>query len=268
MCAALAPLLLSNLYFIQREKLVGFHIVAVNKPGALAKISSVLGKYNVNIVAIVFSSRIKLGEKASIFIITDFTYSKMKPKEIEDKLKELDVAQHVNLVKPQLPKILVDPHHFPVVDDLNRRFILLSESAMKSVVVRLRETFGTGGLAFLYHQGKIVGSELAETYKEMGISDLKDAIKMFLLHLLALGRYLGEITYYKEDRIIIRLHRNWECEVAMKHNVKGPASYFERGVIAGFLEKFTGKKVSVHEIKCLAKGDPYCEFLVTFLSHR
>ena len=35
-----------------------------------------------------------------MFIITDFTYSKMKPKEIEDKLKELDVVQHVNLVKP------------------------------------------------------------------------------------------------------------------------------------------------------------------------
>lgn len=268
MRAPLAPLLLSNLYFIKREKLVGFHIVVANEPGALAKISSTIGRYNVNIIAIVFSPRIELGKKTSIFIITDFTYSKVEPEEIKDKLEELEVIYKVNIVKHQLPKILVDPYHFPVVDDLNRRFILLSESAMKSIVVKLRETFGTGGLAFLYHQGRIVGSELAETYKRMGISDLKDSIKMFLLHLLALGRYLGEITYYKEDRIIIRLHRNWECEVAMKHNVKGPASYFEKGVVAGFLEKLTGRKVSVYEVKCLAKGDPYCEFLVTFLSRR
>jgi len=98
-----------------------------------------------------------------------------------------------------------------------------------------------------------MGSELAETYKEIGITDLEDAIKIFLLYILA----LGEIAHYRENRVIIRLHRSWECEAAMKHNVKELTPYFEKGAVAVFLEKFIGRKMSVHEIKCLAKGDLY-----------
>jgi len=84
----------------------------------------------------------------------------------------------------------------------------------------------------------MMSSELAETCKEIGTTDLEDAIKIFLLYILA----LGEITHYRESRVIIRLYRSWECEAAMKHNVKEPASYFEKGAVAVFLENLSGEK--------------------------
>ena len=39
-------------------------------------------------------------------------------------------------------------------------------------------------------------------------------------------------------------------------------SQWVRDLIAGFASKYFGKKVNVIEMKCIAKGDPYCEFTV------
>lgn len=218
--ASLTPLLISNLYFTKDRKLIGFHIRAVNKPGALAKISSVYERFNVNIIAIVFSSRIDIGKTTAIFVSTDFTGLEIKPEKVKQELEKLSDIKEVKIVKPQLSQLLIAPYHFPIVDDLGKRFILFSEDNMVSLIVKLREVFGAGGLTFFFHQGRIIGFKLAKAYKDIGITDLREAINMLLLHSFALGRYLGEITYYsygdpfKEDKIVLRIHSNWECEIA------------------------------------------------------
>ena len=41
-----------------------------------------------------------------------------------------------------------------------------------------------------------------------------------------------------------------------------PSANFFRGAIAVFASKMLGKSVAVIETKCIAKGDPCCEFEV------
>ncbi|MCD6368731.1 MAG: hypothetical protein J7L38_02925 [Thermoproteales archaeon] len=144
----------------------------------------------------------------------------------------------------------------------------------KSIAIRLRREFGTGGLAFLYHQGRLTGLALAERYRKMGVKNLKNVVENLLIHAFALGRYRGELVHFSYGRlhlqnsIIIRLRDGWECMVAKRHKLNEPSSHFERGVLAGLIEGFLGdrKTVLVEEVKCIAKGDPYCGFTATFPS--
>ena len=194
----------------------------------------------------------------------------MSPAEVKEDLERLDVVDYVEIVEPQYSGVLADVYHFPLVDDAGGRYVMLSERNMEGIVVRLRERFGTGGLAFLYHQGLIVGEALEEEYRRTGAKSLREAIEMLLIHATSLGRYRGEVVEYAygdpvfEDRIVLRIHHCWECVTALKFNVEGPASHYERGVVAGLIGAYTGRRVTVDEVKCIAKGDPHCEFHVSF----
>ena len=64
------------------------------------------------------------------------------------------------------------------------------------------------------------------------------------------------------DKIIIRHDKLWECEV-QKGLVDKPASHLLRGVLAGFFKELLGKRVDVNETKCIALGDPYCQFEIS-----
>lgn len=257
------PLLLSNIIYTQGKSIYGFYLNIKNVPGALADVSRVFANYNVNIVGINFTPSIEESE-ILLFIAADFSMSNIKPEDIFDKLVSLDKVISGSLVKPKIKGLLVDELHFPIIDIRGRRRIVLSQENLKFFVVGIRELLGSAGLALLYRQGVAIGEAVWERYQKIGINILEEAIKRLLLGGIALGRYKGEITKFsvEEGVIEIRLHRNWECEVAKMYNIPGPASYFERGVIAGLVKGYLGKEVNVEEVKCIAKGDPYCEFRI------
>lgn len=265
------PMLIGNLLYVGDKRLVGFYVEIRNKPGVLADIALVFKKYNVNIWNIVFSSRVEVGSIGSGFILADLTDSSIKPEEVKEELGKLDNVEYVEVAKPQHLKLLVDPYHFPIVDDSGARHVVFSERAMESIVYGVREKFGQGGLAFLYHQGLLAGEYTLKKIVELGVKDLREALKIMLLHAMSHGRYLGEIIDYsyghplREDRVILRLYNNWECETAKRLGVRGPASHYERGVIAGVVQTYTGREVRVRETACIASGDRYCEFYIEFI---
>ena len=68
----------------------------------------------------------------------------------------------------------------------------------------------------------------------------------------------------RKDLIKIRLFNYWECELARKYEIMGPTGHILRGIIAGLVEAYTGRKVKAEETSCAAKGDPYCEIKIEF----
>ena len=67
-----------------------------------------------------------------------------------------------------------------------------------------------------------------------------------------------------DNKIIIRHNKLWECEI-QKGLVDKPASYLLRGILTGFFESLLRKKVLVNETRCVAVGDPYCQFEINIL---
>ena len=58
--------------------------------------------------------------------------------------------------------------------------------------------------------------------------------------------------------IVLRLYDSFECKVF--RDIGRPASQFIRGHLSGLLSGLLGAEVRAIETKCIAKGDPYCEF--------
>ena len=264
------PFLIGNLIYTAERKLIGIYVTASNKPGTLLDILRVLSRYNVNVLVINFSPIPKAREEGGIFIIADFSDARISPGGLAGEIASLEDVTHVEIAEPRHPGMIVDEYHFPIVDGEGRRYILFTKSNMESLVVNVRREFGVAGLAFLYHQGRATGRKIAVRYKQIGIRNLYSALETLILHSTAIGRFRGEIVRFTlgdevlEDAIVIRLHDNWECEVARENGLKEAASHFERGVIAGLVEAYTERKVSAKEIKCIALEDPYCEIKVTF----
>jgi len=175
-------------------------------------------------------------------------------------------------VEPIFESVIVDDEHFPMLNGLGVRCVLLTESLLEALVIGIKEAFGSGGLALVYHQGVVIGRNAARRYMEaFRIESLREGLKIMLKLSLVLGRFKGEIEKFKVrgvagDEIILKLYNNWECMIARKYGVEGPASNFERGVIAGFIEGFTNRRVLTHEVKCIASNDPYCQFNIKIIT--
>lgn len=59
----------------------------------------------------------------------------------------------------------------------------------------------------------------------------------------------------------IRATENFEC-ATFKGQVTEPRSHFMRGHLSGVFAEVFGRDVLAKEVKCVAMGDPHCEFSV------
>ncbi|RLE87764.1 MAG: hypothetical protein DRJ49_06005 [Thermoprotei archaeon] len=122
----------------------------------------------------------------------------------------------------------------------------------------LRE-LGNGGLAIMYHMGFRAGKALAERI----LSYFKDS-KRSLMYTLLYNESLGHGKFKLEEYIERAYCRIVARELSECLEVKSdkPNSQLFRGILAGCISKLWDEEVEVKETKCIAMGDPYCEFEV------
>ena len=110
---------------------------------------------------------------------------------------------------------------------------------------RYRMVLGMGGAK----AGKQVGQRLLEA----GLSE-DDAVK----------RVINFLNHYKVGKVTvndtIRIAENCENSQTklFKTKIKGSSCYFTTGFLNGFFSAVKDKHVK--EIRCIAMGDPYCEW--------
>ena len=251
-------------YLVVKKRVVGFELTLANTPGTLNKITSVTKDHNLNIYYIETYS--KSTDKYELFIAIDFNDTKVSPEEI---LKEFRKYRKYVLEASIAPifKNIIYPSKFYTKDIGNIRAILFDVANMKGLIEKTREKIGVeAGNALLYYLGDGVGKEIYEIYgSSLGIKDFEEGI--LLLKTLARGAGWAEIIEYekKDDKIILKLEKLWECEI-QKNTVDKPASHFVRGLLAGFFKTLLEKEVIVKEVKCIAVGNPYCQFEISVIS--
>ena len=249
--------------FKEGRNLVGFEIVLPNIPGTLRHTCSLTEKYGLNIVYIEECGISK--ENDMFFIVVDFTDEDIDPETLlaefrkdKDYIISADISPYLNDI--------IFPSKFCAKDMGGRRGILLGQGNMKGIILGTKKKLGEESDAFLYYLGYGIGEETYRMYAEP--RDIGDSTEGILLwEALVRGARWGDIIGYEvmDDKIIIRLERLWECEI-QKGLVDKPASHLFRGILAGFFEKLLGKKVAVKETKCIALGDPYCQFEINIIT--
>lgn len=147
-----------------------------------------------------------------------------------------------------------------------RRAIIMRYPLYKGLICGVRERFGSAVEAFLYYNGFEMGVNSAKQHMEMAEKiGLTDPIEIFkgirTPIVISVGHGLQEIEKLTANPpyALIRIYNSFECECAGKKSDK-PFSHLIRGIIASNLTTLFGVNMKVEEVKCIAKGDPYCAF--------
>ena len=250
---------LGNVLLIDKKKVVGFHMVVLNIPGVLEKLTDIFYSFNLNIVGIAFSSSIKREEETGLFIAADFGGSNISPVDLKSKIKSIREIKDIKIIKP-IAGILIDPYFYPI-ESAGTRAILLGRANVMGLMKIFRERYGTEVARMVfYNVGYQVGKEVYKIYFKGKEISLEEILKLLENILVGFGWGYVE-TKLKGNFIIIKINEYWECE-AVKGEYKTSQGHLMRGILTGLFGLITRKEVKVEETKCIAKGDNYCQFEV------
>jgi len=246
------------------RKLHGFLIKLKIRPGVLSKLSAIPAEQNIVIPYLAYSAD-QSGETAIALAFLDFTNSDISPKELVRKVKQYDFVEEVIIIKPKINGFIADTVSNPLTMSGDRA-VIFREPGYKGLLASIRK-FGPGIEVFLYYLGVEAGLEFGkkhkETAKKLGIAKPEEIYRNISESMFnCVGYGLMETVKIKTrlPYAIIRVHNCFECELGI--GTGKPFSHLVRGMIAGVLTALLGVKMTAIETKCIAKGDPYCEFEV------
>lgn len=248
----------------ENEKIYGLVIESSYAyKGVLSGLSKIADELGVTVKYIQFSMPMPGGEKTAKGIaFIDFSNAKVSPEEGLKILESKDYVKRAKIIYPVTERIISDNCFFPLVAS-NERVAIFRKSVYEALFEGIRKQFGSAGEAFLYYQGFAVGTKIFDDYlKIAGEMDAEKIAKVGNAVNMTLGWGIIELVEIdtEDKKALVRIYQNFECELGKGRS--NPYSQFYRGAIAGMFARFFGKEVEVEETRCIAKGDPCCEFYV------
>ncbi len=246
--------------YAEDRDIVEFYFTVVNKPGRLMKALEVFARHSVNILNVSAYS-LPSWDRAPVFIFADFTDLDIDVELVRREL-ELATGEKVYVKKPPVRGFMMDEFAFPLYVFPGVRSLILIEHDFQEMIKGLYGKLGEVAAVFLYHLaysgGRFLAEYLSEKFGLKGRELLVEVLKTYQAG--GLGRV--ELVEYdpQATNIVLRLYDSIECKI-FKGSDK-PVSQFIRGHLSGLLSGLLKADVRVIESKCIAKGDPYCEFYV------
>jgi predicted hydrocarbon binding protein len=144
---------------------------------------------------------------------------------------------------------------------MGERAIIYRETVYKGMILGLRKQLGAAGEALLYHIGLNVGKSVWMSLKNLTIGKIELLPQYLKYWMLLMGASVVKevVINMEKKRAVVRVENSYECELG--RGAGKPFSNFHRGVFAGIFSELLGSERSV-ETKCIAAGDPYCEFVI------
>ncbi len=259
------PFGIQRFMFYRGRRLYGLVIEAISRPGVLADVTRIIADRGLDITYC-STKTVKAEERGIILLFLDFTESDTEPEELAECLRSLEFIERVEMIRPTLEGFIADIVTFPLAINSSRA-VIMDENTLRGLFLGFRERLGSGGEAMLYHLGLEAGRNRAEYIDrmaaEIGIEGLREKVEIVSGVFRSLGYGIMELIDLREDPPYanIRLHGSIECELG--RGAGRPFSQFLRGAIAGFASALFNTNMFALETRCIAQGDPYCEFEVT-----
>jgi predicted hydrocarbon binding protein len=147
---------------------------------------------------------------------------------------------------------------------MDERVLIFRKEIYDGIFRGVRSQFGTAGEAFLYYIGFEIGKRAYLSYSKLsGTEDFETLIATAKAVNLTLGwSVLKEAKINEKTKTAtITILENFECDLARGYGKV--YSQFYRGAIAGIFTQYFKEEMKAEETKCIAKGDPYCQFEVS-----
>ena len=97
----------------------------------------------------------------------------------------------------------------------------------------------------------------------LGLNRLKDVMRVWTTLLTALGYGIFSVVKADPRKTVIRVYDSVECSAL--RDIEEEGSHFVRGVVAGGISELYGETMVAEETRCIARGDPYCEYSISKL---
>jgi len=242
-----------------------FHIrfkpEALTAVGVLNKLVDILAEMGIPILLLKVSAT-RVGEAFTATLIADLKGKERMAEDIAKKMKRVPYVSDVLYAPPIVDGVAIDHYHFPLLMQ-DERVVIFSQPIYEGLVKDGWQRFGTPYAILLYTVGYGAGLRAYENHSK--IVDRRHAWKLFEYYLLAVGLGRFDIVRLDDERkeAIIRVYDSFECQLFPgAGEIRGN---FIRGLIAGWLAGYWGVtgefEVLAREVKCIAKGDSYCEYV-------
>lgn len=142
-------------------------------------------------------------------------------------------------------------------------WVLFRVESLQGMIDEVNKVLGTSGSLVWYTAGKGAGRSMAKVFQRYlkESESLEVVFNKISNHYARLGWGRIEKVFLREKtgELIVRIYDN---AFAREQHSQVPSCFFVKGYLEGLTEKLAGKHVTSEEIKCMAKGDPYCEFQI------
>ena len=231
-------------------------------PGAIAKTAQVLSDANINIKTGSLFYGPEGREKGFWTSFIDISKATVKLKELIDKLKGLDVVLDVKVEKP-VP-VAYEVIHFPILHG-KRRALVMPVDLFKSLFEEVSKILTPSGFAAVfYNAGKKSGFFFAEFLKkEFNLKTIEEQIAVLKQAVRAIGWGIVEDENIDMETLSGSIRIRYNIESSIWGKSSDNVCHWTRGFIAGYVSAVYKIDLEAVEVKCLASGNPCCEFKLT-----
>jgi len=199
---------------------------------------------------------------ARALVFLDFSNTNITPEEALKLVRRQPFVKNAYLITPNSEGILYDNHFFPLVVG-GKRAVIFRRRVYESLFKGIREKFGTAGEAMLYYQGFAIGQRTCQAHREeTGLEDPKELVGLSKAYFRTVGWGIMDVVKMSLEagEAQIRVYQSFECEAGK--GSEAPYGHFIRGILAGFFTEIFQREAKAVETKCIATGDPYCEYTI------
>jgi hypothetical protein len=216
-------------------------IICKNEIGALASISGIFAKQNLNI-EITYGHADKQGNAYLLILYADFSNSSYSVDQTVKDLKDLPVIQMVEVDIDQRRHF--DDFLYPIVGVDGDRTVIMGLNALIKIEQIMFEKIGSGGHAFLYQMGKDYSIENSKILKSSNFAqDQESQLKNLADSLKAAGWGIFDIR---------KIWNGFDVVISEPHLLDGHTfvdTRFIYGMLAGSLQSICGEEFFVLETR-------------------
>ena len=233
---------------------------AVEAVGVLERVAGAFARRRVPIIQL----RISTLGRPRILLVADLKGREELAGELVDALRGVDYVADAWYAPPITDGVAVDECSFPLVF-MGDRVVMLRRPVYEGFIAGGWERLGSGYGQLLYIVGFAAGQKAYE--RQLSAVDGSEELVRLAKALFQMLGY-GRIELLRIDdarrEAVVRVYDSFECELFRgAGEIRGN---FIRGLIAGWLaarwhvERL--EEVTAREVKCIARGDPYCQYWI------
>jgi len=142
------------------------------------------------------------------------------------------------------------------------RCVILTQARLQEIFLRLSAIFQSGAKVIIYEASKAAGEQFVKEAPEATKADKQLLLNTTVQRFTEAG--LGKIEIVELDieeaEVKFRIWNNFFAEIESEE-----ATYCSciEGFVSGMYKQIIGKTPKIRKTKCVADGDPYCEWHMT-----